>query len=109
MHGVCTLTCIVNCGILYRQVCAFPNHIQSTEFTSGGFHLSCRSISRMISGNSVHLSSVLSFMIKDVNTWPRELLAKCQVSDTTRMRQKISWKCVRSERTLREDPGLWLI
>ena len=29
-HGfVFTLTCTVNCGTLYRQVCAFPNHIQS--------------------------------------------------------------------------------
>ena len=24
----------VNCGTLYRQVCAFPNHVQSIEFTS---------------------------------------------------------------------------
>jgi hypothetical protein len=23
------LTCTVNCGTLYRQVCAFPNHVQS--------------------------------------------------------------------------------
>ena len=28
-------TCIVNCGTLCRQVCAFPNHVQSIEFTTG--------------------------------------------------------------------------
>ena len=28
-HGfVFALTCTVNCGTLYRQVCAFPNHVQ---------------------------------------------------------------------------------
>ena len=32
------LTCIVNCGTLHRQacVCAFPNYVQSIEFTTGG-------------------------------------------------------------------------
>ena len=30
------LTCTVNCGTLYRQVCAFPNHVISVEFTTGG-------------------------------------------------------------------------
>jgi hypothetical protein len=35
-HGlVSALTCTVNCGTLYRQVCAFPNHVQSIEFTTG--------------------------------------------------------------------------
>ena len=30
LHGlVFTLTCTANCGTLYRQVCAFPNHVQS--------------------------------------------------------------------------------
>ena len=53
---VCALTCTVNCGTLYRQVCAFPNHFQSTEFTTGGLQLSCRNISRMISGNRMHLN-----------------------------------------------------
>ena len=39
-HGfVFALTCTVNCGILYRQVCAFPNHVQSIEMTTGGLHL----------------------------------------------------------------------
>ena len=35
------LTCTVKCGMLYREVCAFPNHVQSIEFTTG------RNISRM--------------------------------------------------------------
>ena len=45
---VFALTCTVNCGTLYRQVCAFPNHAQSIEFTTGGLQSSCRNISRMI-------------------------------------------------------------
>ena len=70
LHGlVCALTCTVNCGTLYRQVCAFPNHVQSTEFTTGGLQSSCRNISRMISGNMMHLSSILSVMAKAVNTY----------------------------------------
>jgi hypothetical protein len=36
-HGlVFALTCTVNCGTLCRQVCAFPNHVQSIEFTTVG-------------------------------------------------------------------------
>lgn len=36
-HGlVFALMCTVNCGTLYRQMCAFPNHVQSIEFTTGG-------------------------------------------------------------------------
>ena len=66
---VCALTCTVNCGALYRQVCAFPNHVQSTEFTTGGLQLSYRNISRMISGHRMQLSSILSFMAKAVNTY----------------------------------------
>jgi hypothetical protein len=31
-----SLTCTINCGTLYRQVCAFPNHVQPIEFTTGG-------------------------------------------------------------------------
>ena len=30
------LTCTVNCGTLYRQMCAFQNHVQSIEFTTDG-------------------------------------------------------------------------
>ena len=48
---VCALTCTVNCGTLYRLEYAFPKHVQSAEFTTGGLQLSCRNISRMISGN----------------------------------------------------------
>ena len=48
----------VNCGTLYRQVCAFPNHVQSIEFTTAGLQSSCRNISRMINGNRMHLSSI---------------------------------------------------
>ena len=33
LHGfVFALTWTVNCGTLYKQVCAFPNHIQSSKF-----------------------------------------------------------------------------
>jgi hypothetical protein len=33
------LTCTVNCGTLYRQVCAFPNPLKSIEFTTGGLQV----------------------------------------------------------------------
>ena len=57
-HGlVFALTCPVNCGTLYRQECAFPNHVQSIEFTTGGFQSNCRSISRMINGNRINFES----------------------------------------------------
>ena len=36
------LLCTVNCGTLYRQVCAFPNHVKSIEFTTGGLQSSYR-------------------------------------------------------------------
>ena len=82
LHGlVCVLTCTVNCGTLYGQVCAFPNHVQSTEFTTGGLQSSCRNISRMISGNRMHLSSVLSVMAKAVNT-----------KAPFRLRQELRWR-----------------
>ena len=42
LHGlVFALTCTVICGTLYRQVCAFPNHVQSIEFTAAGLQSSC--------------------------------------------------------------------
>jgi hypothetical protein len=51
-HGlVFALTCTVNCGTLCRQVCAFPNHVQSIECTTGGLQSGYRNISRMINGN----------------------------------------------------------
>ncbi|KAK6308683.1 hypothetical protein J4Q44_G00201460 [Coregonus suidteri] len=63
------LTCTVNCGTLYRQVCAFPNHVQSMKFTTGGLQSSCRNISRMINGNKMHLSSISSLIAKGLNTY----------------------------------------
>ena len=54
------LACTVNCGTIYGQVCAFPNHVQSIEFTTGVLQSSCRNISRMVNGNRMHLSSILS-------------------------------------------------
>ena len=33
---VCALACSINYGTFYREVCAFPNHDQSTEFITGG-------------------------------------------------------------------------
>ena len=58
-HGLdFALTCTVNCGTLYRQVCAFPNHVQSIEFTTVGLQSSCRNSSRMINANRLHLSSI---------------------------------------------------
>ena len=60
-HGlVFALTSTVNCGTLYRQVCAFPYHVQSITFTTGGLQSSCRNISRMINGNRMHLSTISS-------------------------------------------------
>jgi hypothetical protein len=48
-HGlVFALTCTVSCGTLYRQVCVFPNHVQSMEFTTGGLQSSCRNISSIL-------------------------------------------------------------
>ena len=65
---VLALTCTVNCGTLYRQVCAFPNHVQSIEFTTGWLQLSCRNSSRMINGNRMHLSSISSLIAKGLNS-----------------------------------------
>ena len=60
LHGlVCALTCTEKAPQFYRQVCAFPNHVQSTEFNISGLQLSCTNISRIISGNRMHLSSIL--------------------------------------------------
>ena len=68
-HGlVFALIYTDNCGTLYRQVCAFPNHVQSIEFITGGFQTSCRNMSRMINENRVHLSSVLRLIAKGLNT-----------------------------------------
>ena len=69
-HGlVLALTCTVNSGTLSRLVCAFPNYVQSIEFTRGGLQTSCRNISRMINGNRMHLSTILSLIAKGLNTY----------------------------------------
>ncbi|KAK6292729.1 hypothetical protein J4Q44_G00373140 [Coregonus suidteri] len=69
-HGlVFALSCTVNCGTLYRQVCAFPNHVQSIEFTTGGLQSSCRNMSKMINGKRMHLSSISSLIAKGLNTY----------------------------------------
>lgn len=39
-----------------RCLYAFPNPVQSAEFTTGGLRRSCRNISRMLSGNRMNLS-----------------------------------------------------
>ncbi len=54
---------------VYIDVCAFPSHVQSTEFTTGGLQSSCRNFSRMVSGNRMHLSKIFCFMAKAVNTY----------------------------------------
>ena len=56
---VFALTCTVNCGTLYRQVCAFPNHVQSIDVSTGGLQSSWRNISRMINGNRMHFPNAL--------------------------------------------------
>ena len=54
---------------VYRQVCAFPNHVQSIEFTTGGLQSCYRNISRMINGSRMHLSSILNGIAKGLNTY----------------------------------------
>jgi hypothetical protein len=69
-HGlVFALTGTVKCGTLHRQVCAFPNHVQSIEFTTCGLQSSCRNISRMINWNRMHLSSISRLIAKGLNTY----------------------------------------
>jgi hypothetical protein len=69
-HGlVFALTCTVNCGTLCRQVCAFPNNVQSISFTTGGLQSSYQNISRMINGNRMHLSSISILIAKGLNTY----------------------------------------
>jgi hypothetical protein len=68
-HGlVFALTWTVNCGTLYRQVCVLPNHVQSTEFSTG-LQSSCENISRMMNGNRMHMSSISSLIAKGLNTY----------------------------------------
>ena len=51
------------------QLGAFPNHVQSIEFITGGLQSSCRNISRMINGNMMHLSPISSLIAKGLNTY----------------------------------------
>ena len=67
------LTCTVNCGTLYRQECAFPNHVQSVESTTGGLKSSCRNISRMINGNRIQLSSISNVIAKGLITYANKV------------------------------------
>ena len=62
-------SCTVNCGTLYRPACAFPSHVQSIEFTTGGLQSSWRHISRMINGNRMHLRYILSLIAKGKNSY----------------------------------------
>ena len=78
---VFALTCAINCETLYRQMCAFPNHVQSIEFTTGGLQSSCRNISRMINGNRMHLSSISILIAKGLNTYVNKVFQFC-ICDT---------------------------
>ena len=70
LHGlVFALTCTVNCRTLNIQVCAFPNHVQSVDFTSGGLQSKCSNISRMITENRMHLSWILNLKAKGLNSY----------------------------------------
>ena len=65
-HGlVFALTCTVN----WWFVCAFPNYVQSIEFTTGGLQSSCRNISRMINEKRMDPSSISSVIAKGLNTY----------------------------------------
>ena len=63
------MVCTFNCGTLYRQVCAFPNHVQYIEFTTGRLQSSCSNISMMINGNRMHLSLISSLIANGLNTY----------------------------------------
>ena len=52
------LICIVSCETFYRQVCAFPNPVQSIECTTSGPQIRWRNISKMIKRNGRHLSYI---------------------------------------------------
>ena len=63
------LICIVSCETLDRQVCAFPNHVQSIEFTTGGHQSMCRNISKMIRRNGWHQRYISNVIAKGLNTF----------------------------------------
>jgi hypothetical protein len=65
LHAIVSaLTCTVNCGTLYRQVCFLLNHVQTIELATSGLQSSCTDVSRMIKGNWMHLSSIWSVIAK---------------------------------------------
>jgi hypothetical protein len=68
LHALSTVRCF-----LYRQVCAFPNHVQSIDFTAGGLQSRCMNFSRMLIGNRIHLSSILSHRAKGLNTYVNQV------------------------------------
>ena len=69
-HGLgFALTCTVNCGTLYRQGCAFPNHVQSIELTTGGLQSSCKNIPRYDQWKQETGSSVSILIAKGRNTY----------------------------------------
>ena len=50
LHGmVSALTCTVNCGTSYRQVCFFINHVQTIELATGELQSSCTFLATKIS------------------------------------------------------------
>jgi hypothetical protein len=55
-------------------MCAFPNHVQSIEFSTGGLQLSCRNISRIINGNRMHLSSISIIIAKGLYIYVNKVL-----------------------------------
>lgn len=60
---------LLTVGPYIDKCVTFQNHFQLTALTTGGLQSSCRNISRMISGNEMHMSSILSVMAKAVNTY----------------------------------------
>lgn len=58
---ICALTYTVN---LKDQVCCLSKSRQSTRSTEGWLQLVGRNIIRMISGDRMHLSQILSFVVK---------------------------------------------
>lgn len=57
------------CSDRNRQVCVFANHVPTTEFTTGGLWSTRRNTWKMISGNRMHLNSILSAMAKAENSY----------------------------------------
>ena len=56
--GICSDMHCQLWDLLYRQLCSFPNHVQSIEFPTDGLQSRCRNISRKINGNRMYLSSI---------------------------------------------------